>query len=438
MIRALFERCLDPVKLDAWFDANSEQQYTRNLLFSSLFRLMTKVVLRQQTSIYAAYPADKESIPVSVTSVYNKLNGLSIETSAQWVTYGAEQASALIDELDGAREPLLPGFRVKVLDGNCLGAREHRLKETRHHKAAPLPGKTLAVFDPAKELIIALYPCEDAYTQERALLGAGLADVEPDDLWLADRNFCTHGFLRGVADRGGYFLIRAHEQVRFDPLEPMREIGQTETGSVAEQWVELTGKEGRRVRLRRIRIRLNEPTRDGDDRIDLFTTVPAQSADAVYLADLYLERWCVETAFLHLTKALRCEVDTLAHPPAALFAFACAVITYNVLSVAKAALRVAHGEEADNLSGYYMARHISNTAESLCEIVDSEDWTVFHTLAVVDFAAWLLAQAERTKLSRYHKAKRGPKKPAPQRSHDRTKPHVSVARLLAAREKKSP
>jgi hypothetical protein len=272
-IRALFERCLDPVELDAWFDTNSEQQYTRNLLFSSLFKLMTEVVLRHKPSLHAAYRAEKESIPVSVSSVYNKLNGLSIEVSAGLVAYGAEQASALIEEMDGARESLLPGFRVKVLDGNCLGAREHRLKETRDQGSAPLPGKALAVFDPAQELIIALHPCEDAYTQERALLDAVLEGVEPGDLWLADRNFCTNGFLREVAERGGHVLIRAHEQVRFNPLEPMREIGQTATGTVAEQLVELTNEEGHGLQLRRIRVCLNEPTRDGDDRIYLFSTV---------------------------------------------------------------------------------------------------------------------------------------------------------------------
>ena len=61
---------------------------------------------------------------------------------------------------------------MKVLDGNWLGGREHRLKELRALSGAPLPGKSVAVFDPALELFTDLFPCEDAYTQERALLSA--------------------------------------------------------------------------------------------------------------------------------------------------------------------------------------------------------------------------------------------------------------------------
>jgi hypothetical protein len=48
-----------------------------------------------------------------------------------------------------------------------------------------------------------------------------------------------------------------------------------------------------------------------------------------------------------LTTQLRCEVDTLSYPPAALFALACAVVAFNVLAVLKAALRAAHGPEVD-------------------------------------------------------------------------------------------
>ena len=32
-------------------------------------------------------------------------------------------------------------------------------------------------------------------------------DVEPDDLWIGDRNFCTLGFMFGITDRLGNFLL---------------------------------------------------------------------------------------------------------------------------------------------------------------------------------------------------------------------------------------
>lgn len=439
MIRALFERCLNPARLDAWFEANAEAQYTRELLFSSLFELMTRVVLRQKPSVHAAYQAMGEDVAASVTSVYNKLNGVEADTSAALVRYGAEQARTLIDELEGAHAPMLPGAQVRVLDGNCLAAREHRLKETRAQGAAPLPGKALAVFDPARELITALYPCEDAYTQERALLAPVLAAVNAGELWIADRNFCTAGFLRGLVNKEADALIRVHEQVRFRPLEPMREIGRVATGAVDEQWVELTGANAQGLRLRHIRLRLDKPTSDGDQTLYLFSSAAPALADACTLAQLYRSRWTLEKAFLHLTTELRCEIDTLAYPPAALFALACAVSAYNVLAVAKAALRAAHGHEAvDTLSGYHMAIELGNVAGSLDTVLDPQDWAVFHSPPSSELAAWLQGQAQRMNLRRYRKSRRGPKKPPPKRHNDPAKPHSSVARVLAERKKRAP
>ena len=440
MVRGLLERCLNPRQLDAWFERVADVQYTRTLLFSSLFDLMTNVVLRQQPSVHAAYRAGEHDIGVSLTSVYNKLNGLEPPTSAALVNYAAQQAGALIEELNAAHAPLLKGGDVRMLDGNCLGGREHRLQETRSSAAAPLPGKVLAVFDPALGVVSAIYPSEDAYTQERALLPPVLADVQAGQLWIADRNFCTAGFLSGLVAQGAWPLIREHEGLRFTPLEPMRVIGRTDTGEVSEQWVRLgTKKEAAdALRLRRIQIKLDKPTRDGEDTIYLFCTLPVEMADAITLAQLYRTRWRIEQAFLHLTMELRCEVDTLSHPPAAIFALACAMTVYNVLAVAKAALRSVHGDEAvEAVSGYYLAIEIGNVAESLERVIDAEDWTVFHTLSITTLAVWLCEQAQRVDLRRYRKSTRGAKKSTPKRTYDPAHPHASVARLLARRKMKS-
>ncbi len=43
-------------------------------------------------------------------------------------------------------------------------------------------------------LAIDVFPCEDGHTKERALLDQLLATVEPKDLWIEDRNFCTLDF----------------------------------------------------------------------------------------------------------------------------------------------------------------------------------------------------------------------------------------------------
>ena len=46
MVRALLERVLSVERLDACFERVTKKQYTRNLLFSSVFELMSLVVLK--------------------------------------------------------------------------------------------------------------------------------------------------------------------------------------------------------------------------------------------------------------------------------------------------------------------------------------------------------------------------------------------------------
>ncbi len=53
-------------------------------------------------------------------------------------------------------------------------------------------------------------PVEDAYTNERILYTDVLSLVKANDLWLADRNFCTDDYLSGIKAREAFFLIRHH------------------------------------------------------------------------------------------------------------------------------------------------------------------------------------------------------------------------------------
>ncbi|WP_043757477.1 IS4 family transposase, partial [Imhoffiella purpurea] len=346
MVRAVLERSFHPQQLDRWFETTAQDQYTRQLLFSTLFDLMRQVVTRQQPSVHAAYQSAREPIPVSLKAVYDKLSGLEPEVLAALVGYSAEQAREVIGALEGARAPLLAHYRVKILDGNALAGREHRLADTRTRSAAPLPGKALVVFEPALETITHLIPEVDAYTQERALLPQLARTIAAGDLWIADRNFCVASWIWTLHQRGAAVLVREHQQIPLHPLEPMRPAGRSDQGVLSEQRVRITAPDGQQtLELRRIRLELDTPTRDGETRLYLLTTVPETHADAAQIAALYRERWTLEKAFLHLTTQLRCEIDTLAYPPAALFGLTMAIVAYNALAVIKAALRQVHGAE---------------------------------------------------------------------------------------------
>lgn len=432
MARALLERHLSGSQLDNWFETVAQKQYTKQLLFSDIYDLMTQVVFRHQPSINAAYQNATAPLAATKPAVYGKLNNLEAETSAALVSLSATKSAALIREMGAEEASLLAGYRVKILDGNALGARDHRLEVTRDSTAAPLPGKSLNVYEPALGLITHTIPCEDAYTQERALLASVPALVEASDLWIADRNFCVTDFFIELQARKAAGLIREHGQIRFEPLEPMSESVHTENGRISEQAVRLITEGKPPIVLRRIRIQLDQPDRNGEDTLYLLTQVPAEAAEACQLAELYRKRWRIEVAFLKMTVELRCEINTLGYPKAALFGFAVAAVAFNVLAVIMAALRVAHPEVdiEKTVSTYYIANEMANMAESLDRIIDPEDWQPIVQADQVGMAEWLIRLAKLAQLRKYKKHPRGKKKPARQRKNDSKKPHVATARLL--------
>ncbi len=55
MARGLLERALNPTKLNEWFKRTAFSQYTRKLLFSSVFQMMNGVVFTTKPSVHAAY-----------------------------------------------------------------------------------------------------------------------------------------------------------------------------------------------------------------------------------------------------------------------------------------------------------------------------------------------------------------------------------------------
>ena len=439
LARGVLERLMDPGRIDELFERTAEAGYTKTLQFSTLVHLMADVVLGVHPAVHAAFQALHEAgeIPVSLTAVYKKLDRVEPCVSAALVRDSAGSAAPVIDALQGRLAPWLPGYRCRVLDGNHLSATEHRLQELRTTWAAPLPGKVLVVLDQERMLCEEVFLTEDGHAQERSLLDAILPSVKLKDLWIADRNFCTLKFLFGIRRQGGSFLIRQHASLKGELVGRKRRIGRCDTGVVYEQAIRLADPEtGAEVDLRRITIKLVQPTRDGDWELHLLSNVPVEDADAIVLAELYRKRWTIETVFQEITQTLQCEIETLGYPKAALFAFSLALLAFNAVSVLKASLRAAHGEEAvqKTVSGYYLALEIRGTYDGMMIAVPEQHWTIFRTLPTRQLAKLLTTIAGHVKLSRYRKHPRGPKRSPPRKTTYKNGGHVSTHRLLQQRK----
>jgi IS4 transposase len=436
MVRALMERALDPDELNRLFERTATTQYTRELLFSSLVNLMSLVVCGVKPSVRSAYLASLGEIAASLTAVYEKLQGIEPGVCRGFVRDTAGRLRPLLRQLDAALPELVPGYHAKILDGNHLAATEHRIAPTRTTHAAPLPGQALVVLDPAMMLVIDVVPCEDAHAQERSLVDQVLPGVEPGDLWIADRNFCTTRFLFGVRARRGRFLVRQHRQtLRWEPMTPWRDVGRVTTGFVQEQRVRVTEVGGDGVmELRRLRLQLDQPTRDGETELFLLTDLPEGHADGLFLAETYRRRWTLENVFQSLTEALTCEINTLAYPRAALFGFCVALVAYNILAVVRAALRSEHGrdEVEATTSNYHLVQEVATTYAGKMIAIPPREWALFRGMGVEAMAGFLREAASQAWLAKYPRSRHGPKKPRPKRT-GRISDHVATARLLDKR-----
>jgi len=172
----------------------------------------------------------------------------------------------------------------------------------------------------------------------------------------ASAEACLYVFLQGGPSQldcwdpnpnaAGSFGIRQHAAtLSWERESEWVSAGRTDTGTLTEQTIWLTEPGGVELAVRRVRLTLDNLTRDGDGVIDVLTNLPAKLATASAVSELYRGRWSVEGLFLRITTVLKCEVNTLGYPPAALFGFCVALASGNVYAGVKGALRAAHGAE---------------------------------------------------------------------------------------------
>jgi IS4 transposase len=433
MVRGLMANVLSPAELNAIFRQTAKRQHESSLLFSTVVDLLGLVVSKAQRSLHAAYQARRRELSVSLAALYEKTARVEPSVTRELVRRTGQRMREVVAALEPDQVPLLAGYEVRIVDGSHLASTEHRIEETRTLRGGPLPGQALVILDPQRGLIVDMIPCEDGHAQERSLFVELVEPFGPGQLWIADRNFCTTLVIHEAAVQKACFLVRQHAGLSVAEAGRWRAVGRTDGGQVFEQPATVADGFGNEVAVRRIRLVFDKPTADGTREIYLLTNLPPK-VTAVTVAELYHNRWSIERAFGELTLSLRGEIDTLGYPRAALLAYAIALVTYNLLAVVKAALRVAHGAEQvqDKVSFYYFANEVAGTWQGMEIAVPARHWNSrFADLSPRQLAIQLKQIAGHAQLRCYRKHPRGPKKPSPKRRGTAT--HVSTARLIAKR-----
>ena len=450
MVRGIMEQIFEPTALDELFEAHTVKQYTRELLFSNVVSLMSLVVSGIHPSVSAAYKALEKDLGVSRPALYGKLNGMELGISQALVRYSASNLESLIDEFKVNQTELLAGYEIKIADGNHLGGTEHRLKVLRNNLSKALPGKSIAVLDPQKMLVTDIFLHQDGHAQERTMLPELIETVQAQQVWIADRNFCTRQLLFEVVQRGSDFVIRQHKSLPVEEISALQKMSETPTGQVFEQQVQITDSNGmtlqcgrecvqcraegtvRGVSLARVVIELDQPTRHGDKEVALLTHLPSSVADAKTITQLYLRRWNIEGMFQVITDTFNCELNTLGYPKAALFVFSVAIVAFNILSTAKAALKSVHGvgKVESGLSDYYLVEEVQATYRGMAIALPTPLWLPIAQMSLTEFAQTLKQWASLVNLKRFCSSPRKKKKKKPKPIYDPKHPHRSTARLL--------
>jgi len=429
MARAALEHALPAGWVDEVFEAHRERQYARELLFSTVVELMTLVCLGLRPSLHAA-ARQMEQLPVSLASLYNKVNHTEPAVLRALVRGSAERLVPVMAAVGHGAS--LPGWRVRVLDGNHLPGSEKRLGPLRGHRGAALPGQSLVVYDPDLGLVVDMVAQEDAHESERAGATVLLDGAEPGQLWIGDRHFCTGTILQGWEEAGADFILREHgRHPRLAGEGGWHTCGRAETGSVREQAIRV---ENHPASWRRIELALDTPTEAGDTTIRLWSNLPAE-VGAGRIAELYRTRWRIEGMFGQLESVLNSEITSLGHPRAALLGFAVAVLAYNVLALLARCVEQAHQQQEPppKVSTYHLAVQIRGNYQGMMIAVPPECWPPWHSAEPSHLAERLLHLARNINPRQVATSKRKPKLTKPKGYVDgaTARAHVATARILA-------
>ncbi|WP_347911473.1 IS4 family transposase [Pseudomonas grandcourensis] len=434
MTKLILQQAVPAEWVDQVFEEHRQRQYPRELLFSTIVELMPLVSLGLRPSLHAA-ARQMEGLPVTLAALYDKVSRTEPALLRALVTGSAERLAPTIKELGCSA--ILPGWQLRIVDGNHLPSTEKRLGALRRERGAARPGFSVVVYDPDRDQIVDLQPCEDAYASERVSVLPLLACATKGQLWMADRLYCTLPVMQACEEAGASFIIRQQSKhPRLIEEGGWQESVAIESGTVREQIIELKGGH----RWRRVELNLQTPTDSGDTVMWFWSNLP-DTVSAGQIAELYRRRWSIEGMFQRLESVLDSEIESLGAPRAALLGFASAILAYNVLAVLKRSVEQAHREtlpEGWEASIFHLTVQVRSGYEGM-QIALPSDYLSLQTTSET-LAERLLALARNIKPKQVAKSIRGPKIAKPKEWLDgkAAHAHVSTNRVLKAHKGKTP
>ena len=140
MAHLALDRALPASWIDEVFQAHRQRQYPRELLFSSVVELMLLVTLGLRPSLHAAARKMAQRLPVSLAALYAKVQRTEPAVLRALVQGSAQRLVPLASCLPERQS--LPGWQLRVFDGNHLPASQKRLAPLRGFRGRAAPNSS--------------------------------------------------------------------------------------------------------------------------------------------------------------------------------------------------------------------------------------------------------------------------------------------------------
>ncbi len=375
-------RLLHYAMADSWLDdlwaRNRGPCFEKQLKFRTLAHLITDALIEHEGSGYQAFTRAQEqgTLPVSITSSYDKLGNLPLPLSEALLAEGTQRLNAVLPETL-AVEPLpacWAGFEVFGADGKAIKHVRRLLKPLRGLQAGILGARASVGLDLRTGLAVAMVGHLDGEAGEAALtegLLPKLAELAGEKLWLVvlDRLYCNLSFPREVLKAGGHFLIRYCSNTTFvaDASRPAQELRDADGRRIVQEWGWL-GKVAKadRVYVRRITKHLADGKELGviTDLLDE-ATYPAEA-----MLTTYHSRWSLETVFQQITDVFSLKHLIGTQPKAVLFQLSFCLLLYNALQVVRTHLASHQECEAKAISNEKLFGDVERQMVSVSELVE--------------------------------------------------------------------
>ena len=352
--------------------------YEQDLKFSTLAHLIADALLEHSGSGNQAFERAQEAevLPVSITSVYEKLGNLPLPVSETLLEEGTRRMSAALPEVP-AVDPLpdcWTDHEVFGGDGKAIKHVKRLLKPLRSLRAGILGARASVGLNLRTGVAVAMVGHLDGEAGEAALTEAllpKLAAAAGSQEWVAvlDRLYCNLSFPQRVVNAGGHFLIRYCTNTTFvpDAARPAQESRDARGHRIVQEWGWLGKvKTADRQYVRRITKHL----RDGKEISVVTDLLDEVKYPAEAMLSTYQSRWGIETVFHQITDvfSLRHLIGTM--PKAVLFQLSFCLLLYNTLQVVRAHLASDQECEAKTISNEKLFYDVKRQLVAVSELVE--------------------------------------------------------------------